>query len=772
MLFACLLALQSQGLAQTGGTTLPQIPRGTAGQAALSNTVTQHYSNVLYIYPEAYLCELYRVNANDQAIETKSLQTLVMGPDGLYYYSNTLFFASPDSWKINRGGGVIVPPTANPGRYRCDLSALRDVVFAAGKYSYDIDFQTFRFEVPGSATPTPTPPTPTPPTPTPTAPTPTATQPPPTGTSTQIPPPPPPPPPTGTSTATPIPTATATNTPIPTATATNTPIPTATPIVTPSPTATPTATPTPPNSVSWSPASQVGEIVDATTGAITGYNGRMTAPQDQTASTPSPDDIVVAAGDTLPCAVEIATDNDKRTETLNGVSTTTYPADGVTYKWTAEDSSGVPSGSFDADSSSSATWTAPPDAGDYTLKCSLDDPWTGTQTGVPPNEGDRNDKATTGGAPVVRSVQVTVYRVTNVTAQGAERVQEHVGSEDIWHFATAKGTIISLVTLTATVQPDTPAVREHIDWEGASEDVNNPLKATLPKSAASKNIVKIKDSATARVLKEMRVWVIWCDIVGTRIQDATVEPGYFAYTTAPPPNGASGTSVRARYEFTATVNPPALITDLDRPDFSVPPVSLVSNSGARHTLDNRVFGQPTMKWDFSRAWRIKALSPFLGTNDYPIVNGSIFSGLPSSSKIIATTPAAADDGYPSTDTEGNDDGGSGTGQPGDFEDDDPYTTPNIGKLTDMDRPVIPGVMDASGAIGDSLEWRLQFRSFVRLEIGNQWYRVSDYFYWKLHSKLKKASEATDNTDYNSDGDKTDTLWINNSSVADATNSGF
>ena len=151
--------------------------------------------------------------------------------------------------------------------------------------------------------------------------------------------------------------------------------------------------------------------MDATTGAVTGYNGRMTAPQDQT-STPPQDDVVVAAGDTLPCAVEIATDQDKRTETINGVTTTTYPSDGAaTYKWTATDSSGVPAGSFDTDTATSATWTAPQFAGTYTLKCALDDPWTRTQTGVLPNEGDRNDKAADGGAPVIRSVQVTVVNV-------------------------------------------------------------------------------------------------------------------------------------------------------------------------------------------------------------------------------------------------------------------------------------------------------------------------------------------------------------------------
>jgi len=46
---------------------------------------------------------------------------------------------------------------------------------------------------------------------------------------------------------------------------------------------------------------------------------------------------------------------------------------------------------------------------------------------------------------------------------------------------------------------------------------------------------------------------------------------------------------------------------------------------------------------------------------------------------------------------------------------------------------------AKGANGDTVEWRLHFIEFTRLELNGTWYRISDDFPWRLHIKMKKVA---------------------------------
>lgn len=134
--------------------------------------------------------------------------------------------------------------------------------------------------------------------------------------------------------------------------------------------------------------------------------------------------------------------------------------------------------------------------------------------------------------------------------------------------------------------------------------------------------------------------------------------------------------------------------------------------------------------------------------------------LPHSNLIQQTSPNTAANGYPADELEGNDDGGN---------DDNPYVT--TGKLTESDDPTLSPA-NAAGTVGDTVEFRIQFRVCVRAEINKKWYRISDYSPWRLHGKLKKADEAVDGQDYNGDGDKLDVLWIDYGSASDSTNNGW
>lgn len=90
--------------------------------------------------------------------------------------------------------------------------------------------------------------------------------------------------------------------------------------------------------------------------------------------------------------------------------------------------------------------------------------------------------------------------VTEITASEATKITKIKGNSKIVHFVTPKVEEVNdTVTLTATISPDTQAIRNNISWEGATENSSNPLKASVSKTSASKNVVKIK--YTNKVLK-------------------------------------------------------------------------------------------------------------------------------------------------------------------------------------------------------------------------------------------------------------------------------
>jgi hypothetical protein len=143
---------------------------------------------------------------------------------------------------------------------------------------------------------------------------------------------------------------------------------------------------------------------DGTTTTTTTPNGQMTAPQDQTGSSPVPLNVYAMPGQALTCSVTPATDWDHWAMTgINWPTDGAYAADTVSYCWSSS-----PSGTFtwtdpvteNTDTGStataaSATW-APSGAGVYTLTCTMDD-------GAPSVAyGTRDDK------PIAPSVKVIV----------------------------------------------------------------------------------------------------------------------------------------------------------------------------------------------------------------------------------------------------------------------------------------------------------------------------------------------------------------------------
>jgi hypothetical protein len=313
---------------------------------------------------------------------------------------------------------------------------------------------------------------------------------------------------------------------------------------------------------------------------------------------------------------------------------------------------------------------------------------------------------------------VQAPQVTDVSAQGATKVTSIVGNQSMIHFVTPKGASGEKVTLTATISPNNPESINQISWTGATQDSTNRLKATVSKESAGKTVVTIR--VGGQTAKELRVWVVWATISSTDIAIAYREP----VSTV---NG-TGASVTGGYNFTHTIQPASIITDADRPNLSGS--NTVAPPGGSHWTGNPLSGGADKKWDNSRQMRTKWLLP---------------SGL--SPSDFSSPPLPNGITYPTNEVEGNDDRGTGD------ETNDPYA--NSSKLTGSDTTNLP-VAHSKGSDGNTIELRLHFREFTRLEIQGTWHRISDYYLWRIHIKLQKSSGK----------------WVNNGTDKALNNDGF
>jgi len=350
--------------------------------------------------------------------------------------------------------------------------------------------------------------------------------------------------------------------------------------------------------------------------------------------------------------------------------------------------------------------------------------------------------------------------VKSVTANGAYRVTKVVGSQSILHFVTPKGGSNSVVTLTATLTKTLSSsdLQQHVKWEGmgVTQDANNPLQATVSKSSANRFIIKIKIGG--KVKKELRVWVVWA-VGATDPPDGPVEGPVTLRDPIPidrhnPPQALKmGTEIQSRWRFKFTIFPTSIVdgSDPNCPDFTGQPVPPPAGISILYGLPLSGGVSQDSKWDVSRRLRIRALAPNVGNEWYDGSPGALFSYFPVANSIL--------EDYPADPVKGNDDVGVN----------DEVNTPTQGQIISWDNPRLPPVRDDGGQVGDTIEIRMQFQEFARLEIEGKWYVVSDPVPWRHHVKLIKADEAADNQDYNNNGNRTDKLWIDNGSEAEPDN---
>jgi len=218
-----------------------------------------------------------------------------------------------------------------------------------------------------------------------------------------------------------------------------------------------------------------------------------------------------------------------------------------------------------------------------------------------------------------------------------------------------------------------------------------------------------------QTIKELRVWVVWATVTST---DA------FAITYQQTSN--LGT-ISGGYKFTHTIQPGSIITDSNRPDLSG--AKTIDPPGGMHWDGEPLANGADKKWDNTRQIKSKWILP-AGITSVQCC-GSLPDGLT----------------YPTDDVEGNDDRSTGE------ENNDPYS--NSSKLNGEDKPTI-SALHGVGTNGQTIELRLHFREFARLEIAGSWYRISDFYLWRVHFKWIKSSGK----------------WVNNGSNKALDNNGF
>jgi hypothetical protein len=302
--------------------------------------------------------------------------------------------------------------------------------------------------------------------------------------------------------------------------------------------------------------------------------------------------------------------------------------------------------------------------------------------------------------------------VLGVAAVGATRVAS-VGDQSLLHFVTPRAAGAS-VTLRATVSPNHALAAAAVSWEGANRNPTNPTEATVPRFPEARYLVRIK-KADGTVLQQVSVWAIWCTVIGKPDTDPSV-------VQAQRTDGGRALEVAVRWTFYHWIQPVEIITLADRPALHGRNASPVPQ--AHTNLDGVSLARgATLIWDASRQIKAKVIDP---------------------RGVVPRAAATQLDDYPDDDAEGNDDIHVGD------EDNDPYPNRDGTRrrrpgaamfcpayLWSCDRPSLE-LQNAWGADGATVERRLHFREFTRVELGGKWYRVSDFFPWRFHIRLRHA----------------------------------
>lgn len=299
--------------------------------------------------------------------------------------------------------------------------------------------------------------------------------------------------------------------------------------------------------------------------------------------------------------------------------------------------------------------------------------------------------------------------------------------------------------------------QQYCKWGNGGEPVaGQSLKRQVSRVAADSEEVTLELKSTGQTLARMKVWTTWAGAISTR-----KPTGHFVHPERP-----SKTYTTGDVTFMFTIAPASMLNDRtdirnlkgpNDPAYPVPDGEHIPENG--QLVFRRWKDGVTTKWDVSRQMQIEVDNPGhipLGSfDDYPINkpeydkwNARLHNG----SGILEPWPgnpyslAGNDDSFPH----------------GWDEDDDPYAPTLVGgallshglaQVTSTDTPILlcPNPFIGRNPVpnGTTYRMRFDFREFLRLQIGKQWYRVSDRVDWwmELKVKIENGEWSNDNSDY-------------------------
>ena len=350
---------------------------------------------------------------------------------------------------------------------------------------------------------------------------------------------------------------------------------------------------------------------------------------------------------------------------------------------------------------------------------------------------------TIGGTTFDDRIKLTVVKVDVEVAGNDNDTHEIISVKDASkvpddHFVTAKGS--GNIGLWATTVPDDIEVDDTISWTGITQHPDENLYAYMTRASSGK-FDDITVNVCGRDAKDLTNWVVWATTGSTPTFSKSTQSGQV--TTGDSTSGPGLNIIFTVSNLIFTISPSTIITDSDRPNLAGSHSGSVPGGAQLHIITNTpLSGGVNKKWDGSRRGRFKVLNPNLYTkNQLVMVPGTYYNNQP----VAVDIP----EDYPSNNLIGNDD----LSTYGD--DNDPYNSPNIGKLTSDDTPSNP-MRHSTGSNNDTYEERYHFQEFARLELGTTWYVISGPIEWKAHFKYKRVNGE----------------WTDDDSSAAADNSGW
>ncbi len=332
-----------------------------------------------------------------------------------------------------------------------------------------------------------------------------------------------------------------------------------------------------------------------------------------------------------------------------------------------------------------------------------------------------------GGAPVDSIVYNTTATVTVHESDVDTYSVKSVLTDGKDHFVCAKNT--NDIVLMLDVKPNEEFIINKITWEAVGADVVFPAvdgdyRTVEIASDVSKKIV-LKALIDGEEFWSGYVWVVWsnAELLSNKNngEEFTVEINN------------THTNIKAFRSYSFEITPQEIITDDDKPDFIKDPgdtISPVPDGNMRHIIsDAFLSGGADSYWDASRQIRAKILNPRMYTkNEFPILPGKFFDGQPQASHVVVD--------YPKADNIGNDDTHTGDEHNNPYVANPQFTGSEVGKIVSHDTPNM-SIFAQTGGLGDTLEYKLHYKEFLRLNIGDKWFRVSDFVEWKSDYKFKR-----------------------------------